>query len=144
MKLFRAQNSKEDEFMVKKFVALFPLVLLMSLLAGCVVQSAPTGSGGNTVTMGPNNYITGNTITLKKGQTITFVDDKATGSMHILVIGTDGTAKADPKAPDFGANGITFQPGDSKASPPWMNPGTYHVTCTIHPTTMNLTVTVTA
>jgi plastocyanin len=139
--------------MVKKLVAVFPLVLLIGLLSGCVVQSAPTGGAGNTVRMGPNNYIAGVTggggsnpysITIKKGQTITFVDDQATGSPHILVIGTDGTAKSEANAPDFGANGMSFQPGDSKTTPPWSTPGTYHVTCTIHPTTMNLTVTVTA
>lgn len=130
--------------MVKKFVAMVPLVLLLSLLAGCVVQSSATGgTGGNTVKMGPNNYITGNSITIKKGETITFVDDQATGSPHILVIGTNGAVQSEAGAPDFGTNGISFNPGDSKASPAWMTPGTYHVTCTIHPTTMNLTVTVT-
>jgi plastocyanin len=129
--------------MVKKLVAVFPLVLLVGLLAGCVVQSAPTGSGGNTVTMGPNNYLSGNSITIKKGTTITFTDDKTTGSIHILVIGLNGTAQSEAGAPNLGANGITFNPGDSKPIGPWMSPGTYHVTCTVHPTTMNLTVTVT-
>jgi plastocyanin len=129
---------------VKKLVAVFSLVLLLGLLTGCVVQSAPTGAAGNTVKMGPNNYITGNSITIKKGETITFIDDQATGSPHILVIGMNGAPQSEAGAPDFGANGISFSPGDSKVSPAWMTPGTYHVTCTIHPTTMNLTVTVTA
>lgn len=144
--------------MVKKFVALVPLVLLMSLLAGCVVQSAPTGSGGgNTATLGPNNYIGGVsggsscgssstpcTITIKKGQSLTFTDDKSTGSPHIMVIGKDGTAKAEAGAPDFGSPGISLQPGASKSTPPWNTVGTFDVSCSIHPTTMNLKVTVTA
>ncbi len=138
--------------MVKKLVAVCALVVLMSLLAGCVVQSKPAGSG-NTVTMGPNNYIGGvsgaggnstYTLTIKKGQTIVFTDDKNTGSMHILVIGANGQAKSEPGAPDFGANGQTFQPGQTWTSPPWMMPGTYDVSCTVHPQTMNLKVTVTS
>jgi|SRR5579859_6156868 len=130
--------------MVRKLVALCSLVVLMSLLAGCVVQSKPA-SASNTVTMGPNNFASGESITVKKGQSLTFVDDKATGSLHILVIGAQGQAKDEAGAPDFkGSTGITFQPGQSWTSPPWMTPGTYDVTCTVHPQTMNLKVTVTA
>lgn len=130
--------------MVKKRVAVFFLVLLLSLLTGCVVQSAPTGTGGgNTVEMGATTYTSGNSITIKKGETITFTDNKSNGSLHILVIGENGAAKSEPGAPDLGANGITFNPGDSKPIGPWTTPGTYHVTCTVHPTTMNLVVTVT-
>ncbi len=130
--------------MVKKLVVVLPLVLLLSLLASCKVQSAPTAAGGNTVVMGATTYTSGDTITIKKGDMITFQDDKNTGTTHTLVIGQNGTAKPEAGAPDFGANGVTFNPGDSKSIGPWTTPGTYHVTCTIHPTTMNLTVTVTA
>lgn len=130
--------------MAKKLVVVLPLVLLLSLLASCKVQSAPTAAGGNTVVMGASTYTSGDTITIKKGDMIIFQDDKSTGTTHILVIGQNGTAKPEAGAPDFGANGATFNPGDSKSIGPWTTPGTYHVTCTIHPTTMNLTVTVTA
>ncbi len=144
--------------MVKKLVAVFSLVLLVGLFAGCQVQSAPTSQGsGNTVTLGPNNYIGGVgggsscggsgspcTITIKKGQTLTFVDDKSTGTPHIMVIGSGGTAKKEAGAPDFGSSGISLQPGESKSTPPWNTPGTYDVSCSVHPTTMDLKVTVTA
>ena len=129
--------------MGKKLVAVFALVVLMGLMTGCVVQSQPV-KAGNQVTMGPNNYTSGDTITIKKGQTITFVDDKNTGTAHILVIGVNGAPKAEAGAPDFGASGKSFQAGDSWVSPPWTTEGTFDVTCTIHPTTMNLKVTVTA
>jgi plastocyanin len=129
--------------MVKRLVALLPLVLLIGLLSGCVVQSAPTGgAGGNAVEMGATTYTSGNSITIKKGSTITFTDSKDNGSVHILVIGENGTATAESGAPDLGANGMTFNPGESKSIGPWTTPGTYHVTCTVHPTTMNLVVTV--
>ena len=142
--------------MVKKRVAVFALIALLSLLAGCVVQSAPAAAA-NTITMGPNNYIGGVgggsscgtstnpcTITIKKGQTITFTDDKNTGTPHILVIGMSGTPKNEAGAPDFnGSTGTSFQPGGpSWTSPPWNTPGMYDVSCTIHPATMNLKVTV--
>ncbi len=120
------------------------LAVFLVLLAGCQVQNQPAAASGNTITMGPNNFEQ-TSITIKQGQTITFVDDKATGSEHILVIGKQGIAQPETGAPNFnGAKGISFQPGQSWTSPPWTTPGTYHVTCTIHPTTMNLIVTVTA
>jgi plastocyanin len=129
---------------VKKLVAVFALALLVAMLSGCVVQTSPAKPAGNNVTMGPNNFSSGDSITVKTGDTITFTDDANTGSVHILVIGTNGSAEKEAGAPDFGADGIHFNAGDSKPSPVWNTPGTYHVTCTLHPTTMNLTVTVTA
>lgn len=120
------------------------LALSLAILAGCQAASQPTQAAGNTIIMGPNNFEQ-TSITIKQGQTITFMDDKATGSEHILVIGKQGIAQSEAGAPDFnGKTGITFQPGQSWTSPPWTMPGTYHVTCLIHPTTMNLIVTVTA
>ncbi|HEY7123526.1 MAG TPA: plastocyanin/azurin family copper-binding protein [Ktedonobacterales bacterium] len=120
------------------------VVILSILLTGCVVQSQPKKSSGTTIRMGPNNFEQ-SSITIKKGATITFVDDPSTGSLHILVIGTQGSSQPEEGAPDFkGSTGITFQPGQSWTSPPWQTPGTYHVTCTVHPTTMNLIVMVTS
>lgn len=131
-------------FLMKQVIALFALCLSLMLLSGCQVQSAASGTSGHVVTMGPNNFDQ-TSIMIKQGQTITFVDDKATGSEHILVIGNEGIAKTEVGAPDFkGSKGITFQPGQSWTSPPWNTPGTYHMTCTIHPTTMNMSVTVTS
>lgn len=127
--------------MVKKLVAVLLLVVVVITLAGCVVQSAP--AAGNTITMGAMTY-NQNSITIKKGQTITFVDDKNTGTLHILVIGVNGQTKSEPGAPDFnGTKGISFKAGQSWTSPPWNTPGMYDVNCLVHPTTMNLKVTVT-
>jgi plastocyanin len=119
------------------------LGILFILLAGSQMQRAPAQPAGPVITMGPNNFEQTH-ITIKQGQTITFVDDKATGSEHILVLGKKGVAQPEAGAPTFkGATGITTQPGQQWTSSPWMTPGTYYVTCTIHPTTMNLTVIVT-
>lgn len=128
---------------MKKVVAVFAVALLLALLSGCVVQSTPSHLG-NLVKMGPNNFASGDNITIKKGETLMFQDDAATGTPHILVIGTNGNPEKEGGAPDFGSGGITFSPGDNKPSPTWDTAGTFHVTCTLHPTTMNLTVTVTS
>ena len=83
-------------------------------------------------------------ITIPKGSTIAFVDNSDTGGLHILVIGQDGQPLSEKGAPDFyGAQGKRMNPGDVWTSPPWTNPGVYHVACTIHPE-MNLSVTVLA
>lgn len=128
------------------FIALFALAI--SMLAAC--GSSNTGGGGgngsnnpNTITMGATTFST-DSISITKGSTITFVDSQSNGAQHILVIGKQGTPDTEAGAPDFGGTtGHTFQPGQSWTSPAWSTAGTYHVTCTIHPTTMNLTVTVT-
>jgi hypothetical protein len=64
--------------------------------------------------------------------------------MHLLLVGTNGTAHSEAGAPDFGTAGHAVQPGQSWTTSPWNQAGTYHVTCQIHPQTMNLTVTVKA
>lgn len=130
--------------MGRRLLSLCALALVVLAMAGCVVQSAPPTSTGNTINMGATTFDRV-TLTIKKGERLTFVDDRATGTIHILVIGSQGQAKTQAGAADFkGSTGITFQPGDSWTSPTWDTPGTYHVTCTVHPTTMNLTITVTA
>lgn len=133
------------------FVALFALAI--SLLAACGGSpyggnSGNNGSGGNsgsspnTVTMGAETFSM-DAITIAQGNTITFTNDQNSGTQHILVIGNQGTPANEAGAPDFGGtSGHTIQPGQSFTTGAWNTPGTYHVTCVIHPTTMNLTVTV--
>jgi plastocyanin len=124
------------------------LVLSVSTLAACggsttSGNSGNTGNNSNTITLGASTFST-NSITITKGSTITFQNDPNSGTEHILVLGTQGTATSEAGAPDFGgANGTTIQPGKSFTTSAWNTDGTYHVTCTIHPTTMNLTITVT-
>ncbi len=130
---------------MKRFSLLLGLVLLVSLLAACG-KAASTGTSTTqnpTVMMGATTFQT-NTITISKGQTITFTDDATTGTMHMLAVGKDGVAETENGAPDFGGtNGQEINPGQSWTSPPWNTSGTYYVTCIVHPTTMTLTVIVT-
>lgn len=131
---------------MKKLAALILLVLIAALLVGCSLTSSNSNTGPCTaqnLTMGPSNFCT-TALSLPKGSTITFVDEPDNGAIHILVIGTNGNSDTESGAPDFGGTaGHSMNAGDTWTSPPWNKAGTYHVTCTVHPQTMNLTVTVT-
>lgn len=129
---------------MKRSLLLLVLALLVLSLAACK-SASNTGNSApqNPTVMMDATTFQSTTITISKGQTITFTDDATTGTPHILVIGKDGSPNDENGAPDFdGTTGKSFQPGDSWTSPPWNTPGTYYVTCTIHPTTMTLTVIV--
>jgi plastocyanin len=131
---------------VKKLALLVLFILSISLLAACGSGSSNTGSsggGGNEVTLGASTFGS-NAISIKKGDAITFKSDPS-GSPHILGIGKNGDfSQPEAGAPDFGSQGHMVTTGDSWTTPPWNTPGTYHVSCSIHPTTMgDLVVTVT-
>ncbi len=133
--------------LMQRFALLFGVALVVSLLAACgttaTTSNTSTDPRNPTVTMGATTFSV-TSVTIPKGGTITFTDDAAMGTPHILVIGKDGTHEAEEGAADLGGeNGHMFQPGQSWTTPPWNTPGTYHVTCPLHPTTMTLTVTVT-
>src|SRR5690242_2648564 len=121
---------------MNKLTLLALLALLLTPLAAC------GGTSTTTITMGATTFST-SSVTISLGATLTFTDDATTGSMHLLVVGTNGAAQSEAGSPDFGAAGRTVQPGQSWTTPPWTQVGTYHVTCQIHPQTMNLKVIVT-
>lgn len=128
---------------MKKITFLALLIVVFSLVVACGGSSSnATGSSTNkTVTMSGVTFDT-TSITIPKGGTITFMTPS--GSAHNLVIGTNGHASPESGAPDFGNGGQTVGSGQSWTTPPWNTAGTFHVTCTYHPTTMTMTVTVTA
>lgn len=130
---------------MKKLTFLVVLVFALALttLAACGGSPSTSSSGGssaNTVNMTGVQFDV-SSITISKGSTITFTDPTG-GSPHNLVNGTEGQAHPESGAPDFGNGGQTVSPGGSWTSPAWNTAGTFHVTCTFHPTTMTMTVTV--
>lgn len=126
-----------------------PLLIVLALAgAGCGKATAGAGPAGpattaassNEVDMTSNNFAQ-HAITITAGQTVHFVDPMATGALHILCLGHDQVCSASAQGPQvLKGSGLTFNPGQTKdiAFP---TPGTYAITCTIHPN-MNLTVTV--
>jgi len=138
---------------MKRSIFSLGLAALILLLAACGTSSTPStsnttnaGAGAakssQTMMMGATTFQT-TAVAVTKGGTITFTDDPSTGTPHILVVGKDGAASAEAGAPDFGgASGKSFEPGQSWTTSAWMTPGTYYVTCIVHPTSMTLTITV--
>lgn len=142
---FTFVSLKEDLKMKKILILLVVSVLALAALAACGGSSdtsSSTGSKNYTVTMSGVTFDT-NSITIAKGSTITFTTDASANSAHNIVNGTNGKASPESGTPDFGSGGQTLGPGKSWTSPPWNTAGTFHVTCTYHPTTMTLTVVVT-
>jgi len=126
---------------MKKITFLVVLALLLSLstLVACGGGSGG-GSTNGTVTMGGTSFDQPS-VTITKGSTITFTTDQG-GTAHNLVNGTNGKSSPESGAADFGS-GQLVGTGKSWTSPPWNTAGTFHVTCTFHPNTMTMTVTVT-
>jgi plastocyanin len=118
----------------------------LALLAACGTSttSATGGNSSSTVEMGSFSFTSGTSITIKAGQAVTFDDPSTGGGTHVLVTGTQGQFSAQAGAPSefSSANGIMFNPGDSKTIT-FPTAGTFTITCTIH-TSMLATITVTS
>lgn len=126
---------------MKKLVGIAILAVTIILLVACTNTSNTPTNNPNTVKAEGGSFST-SSITIKKGSTITFVDDSNNGALHILIIGQNAQQESEKGAPDFqGASGVRLDVGDSWTTPPWTIAGTYHVACTVHPA-MNLTVIV--
>jgi plastocyanin len=126
-----------------------PLALLVALaivaLATSTCDAAPSAArtSGQTLTMGASTFVGVTNTTIRADQAITLDDPASSGGIHNLVTGNDGLFAPAPGAPSALASsaGIDFQPGD-KQIVTFAQPGTYHITCTIHPM-MQATITVT-
>ena len=112
--------------------------LLSVILAACTIRDASLAAGP-AAHMGLSNFVKP-TITIKKGDTLTLIDDAA--SPHIILNGywqgSTQVKKSEPGAPTVKLN---FNGNDSASTPPFTQAGTFKLYCTIHGG-MNLTVTV--
>lgn len=129
----------------KILIGAFLATLILMLLVACGrtsdASTATTSSSTYTVNMDAVSF-TVSSITIPKGSTITFMTEQS-GTAHNLVNGSSGQARTESGVPSFGNGGQTVGPGQSWTTEPWTTAGSFHVTCTYHPTTMNLTVVVT-
>ena len=129
-------------------VALVASVLTISLLVVAGVKTAASSSPATTTKALQSNIVHLNnslfvpdSITIRKGQTITIVDDVEVE--HVVANGTwqsNGNAKYQVES---GAPKIVmqFQGNDSHRVGPFNTAGTFHLYCTVHQG-MNLTVIV--
>ena len=114
--------------------------VLAILLAGCAAQ--PDRSAGEPGDITMDHLVFGvESHEFGVGGRITF-SNFSSRALHVLVVGKDAQPETQPGAPSFGgASGHRAEVGDRWTTPPWDAPGTYWVTCTLHPS-MNLKVRV--
>ena len=117
--------------------AIAALVLLPLLTLAACGQS---GSAANEVSMTGSDF-SPTTVTIKTGQAVHFTDPAGVGAMHIVCLGSDGDCAAAAQGPQaLEGDGFTMNGGDPPKDVTFATPGTYRITCSIHPS-MNLTVT---
>jgi plastocyanin len=112
------------------------------ILSACAAAAGAATAPGTTLTMSASTFVGRTSFTIHAGQALTLVDPASTGGIHNLVTGSNGLFMAESGAPAAIAApaGIDFQPGRSQAIT-FTQPGTYSITCTIHPA-MQATITV--
>jgi len=103
--------------------------VILALTAGC------GGSASDTVEvdMGIATFAQ-DSVTVKAGQAVRFVDPDYGGGVHVLCVGKDLKCVSQPGTPAGldGADGVTFNPGDTRDIV-FATAGSYDVVCTIHP-----------
>ncbi len=116
------------------------LSLLALTLAGCGGGGGSSGAASNELDLGPSSFVQ-TSIALSTGQALHLVDPQSTGGTHNLCLGQHGQCDANTTGPsELHSPGMMISPGTTKDIT-FSAAGTYHITCTIHPS-MNLTVTV--
>ena len=117
------------------------LYVVPGILAGifipALIVSTPKPTPPDTVGMQFMDF-SKDTVTLHRGDTLTLVNS----SRNIHVVGPGENGQLVSPVPGEPITGYHMM--DTNAvykTGPWMTPGTYHVTCSVHPK-MNLTVVV--
>ena len=127
--------------MLKKVFAILALCSVIPLLlVACGTTGSAASTAGSAVHMNNTQFVQAS-ITIKKGESLTLIDDSSTP--HIIANGTweNGTARAatEPGAPQV--KDVQVSGSGSQTIGPFTTAGTFKLYCTIHPG-MNLTVIV--
>jgi plastocyanin len=127
----------------KAWTLALPRILLVvpGLLAGLLIPAltaAPKAAPQHAVGMISDDFMQ-STVTLHRGDRLTLVNDSH--FVHVIGPGFDQHVYS-PQRGDPVLGFILMQTNDVYTSKPWMTPGTYYLTCTVH-TRMNLKVVVT-
>ncbi|MFL5657464.1 MAG: plastocyanin/azurin family copper-binding protein [Ktedonobacteraceae bacterium] len=127
--------------MLKKLFAILGLSCIVTLLLVACSNASNASVGPNPVHMNATNFVQ-NSITIKKGESITLIDDDLFGS-HTIANGAweNGTAQPAREAGAPEINDVKIGGNSSAAIGPFTTPGTFKLYCTVH-AGMNLTVTV--
>jgi plastocyanin len=122
----------------QRVIGLLLLGLLTIVLAACGGGGTSTTTG-TTVKLDAANFLQ-ESITIKQGESLTFINE--TASPHVIANGTWEDGAAQPGA-ESGAPSVNVNiPAHGRATtPPFETAGTFKLYCPIHPN-MNLTVVV--
>jgi plastocyanin len=123
----------------QRILGLLLLGLLTIVLTACSIREAAAPPSGPTVKLTAANFVQ-DTITIKQGESITFLNE--TTSPHVIENGTWKDGVAQPEA-ESGAPAVNMniEANESATTPPFETAGTFKLYCPIHPG-MNLTVMV--
>ena len=120
----------------------FPRILLAVplLVAGIVVPAAaaPATPQSGAITM-EHEMFSQDSVTIHRGQKLTLVNNSL--FIHIIGPGHDGTLTPAPQGVPM-ADRVLMQTNDTYTTTAWNKPGTYWLTCSVHPE-MNIKVIVT-
>ena len=128
--------------MSKKLFAIlgFCGVVMALILVACSATSTDTSSAPNQVHMNATNFVQ-SSITIKKGESITLIDDAQ--DSHIIANGKweNGTAKTQDESGAPQVEDLQISGSGQGTIGPFTTAGTFHFNCTVHPG-MSLTVVV--
>lgn len=102
---------------------------------------APDAAPAGAIGMEHEKFAGPESVTIPKGSYVTFFNDS--GWLHVIGAGDKGQLKPQSGTPHLGQYGLMVtESSDTVVSGPWNQPGTYRLTCQLHPE-MNITVVVT-
>jgi plastocyanin len=123
---------------VPRFVLAVPLVVFGAVVPGLTRQE-PLPRRPNLVGMEQVAFDR-EVITIHQGQQIEFVNNS--NFLHVIAPGNRARVSDGVGMPSFGPDDVRSMPrGDPFLTAPWETPGSYQLTCTLHPE-MNLDVIV--
>ena len=127
--------------MLKKLFAILGLSCIITVLLVACGSGSNASAGPNPVHMKATNFVQ-NSITVKKGESITLINDDLFVA-HIIANGTweNGTAKPTREVGAPEVNNVNIGGNSSATIGPFTTAGTFKLYCTIH-AGMNLTVIV--
>jgi plastocyanin len=116
-------------------IGALPIALALTACAPTPADHAPGAIGMEELVFDTEHHV------IPVGGRLTF-SNTGSRALHVLVPGKNAQPRSQRGIPSFGGtSGHRAEVGDTWTTPPWTTPGTYWVTCTLHPQ-MNLEVVV--